>query len=273
MKSRIPTAAAAPASRRGGGGRLLLYRLGFFVVLVAVWAAVWATELMHRDLVPAPWAVAVELASLFISPAFWLSVLQTLMGALLALLISVAIGVPAGLVLGMLPRVSDSLQFVIDFGRSFPTVAMLPVVILVLGTTLQMKVFVMVAAVLWPILIQTYYGARRLDPVLVDTVRAYGIPRRLMFLKVLLPTAAPFAATGIRIAATVAILVSVGIEILTLTPGMGGALAQSQTNGLPARAIAYTIYAALVALAIYVVLTRVEERLVRWNRRAEVRAS
>ena len=173
----------------------------------------------------------------------------------------------------MLPRVYAAFQFVIDFGRSFPTVAMLPVVVLLLGTTVQMKIVVMVAALIWPIMIQTYYGARRLDPVLVDTVRAYGTPRHLIFLKVLLPSAAPFAATGIRIAATVAVLVSVGIEILTLTPGIGGNLAQSQVNGLPARAVAYTFCAAFLGLAIYVILARLEDRLIRWNRRAEGQSS
>lgn len=265
-------AAAAPATGRGGG-RLLAYRLLFLAALLGSWTIVWAFELLHRDLVPPPWDVAVELGQLLITPEFWASVGQTVVGALIALLIAIAIAVPVGILLGMLPAAYRALQFVVDFGRSFPTVAMLPVMILLLGTTVQMKVVVLVVGLVWPILIQTYYGARRLDPVLVDTVRAYQTPRRLLFLKVLLPSAAPFAATGIRIAATVALLVSIGIEILTLTPGMGGALAQSQTNGLPARAIAYTLYAAALGLGIYLVLARLEERLLAWNRRAEVRSA
>lgn len=262
-----------PRAKRPGSGNPLGYQILFLVGLIGVWTLVWALELIHRDLVPAPWSVGLELLSLLGSPTFWGSLGQTLAGALIALVIATVIAVPLGIVLGMAPGVYRSLQFVIDFGRSFPTVAMLPVVILILGTTVQMKVVVLVIGLVWPILIQTYYGARRLDPVLVETVKAYRTPARLMFLKVLLPSAAPFAATGIRIAATVAILVSIGIEILTLTPGMGGALAQSQTNGLPARAIAYTIYAAFLGLGIYVILARVEDRLLRWNRRAEGQSS
>lgn len=264
---------AAPRATRRGSGILLGYQALFLVGLVGVWTLTWALELIHRDLVPAPWAVGMEMAGLLTSPTFWESVWQTLAGSLVALMISTVIAVPLGIALGMAPAAYRALQFVIDFGRSFPTVAVLPVVILVLGTTVQMKVFVLVIGLVWPILIQTYYGARRLDPMLVETVTAYRIPRRLAFLKVLLPSAAPFAATGIRIAAAVAILVSIGIEILTLTPGMGGALAQSQTNGLAARAIAYTIYAAFLGLALYVILVRAEDRLLRWNHRAEGRSS
>ena len=59
--------------------------------------------------------------------------MQTLLGALAALVISIVIAVPLGILLGMLPRVYTAFQFVIDFGRSFPTVAMLPVVVLLLA--------------------------------------------------------------------------------------------------------------------------------------------
>src|SRR5690606_20482696 len=129
---------AAPRATRRGSGILLGYQALFLVGLVGVWTLTWALELIHRDLVPAPWAVGMEMAGLLTSPTFWESVWQTLAGSVVALMISTVIAVPLGIALGMAPAAYRALQFVIDFGRSFPTVAVLPVVILVLGTTVQM---------------------------------------------------------------------------------------------------------------------------------------
>jgi ABC-type nitrate/sulfonate/bicarbonate transport system permease component len=188
--------------------------------------------------------------------------------ALIGLALGTVVGVPVGLLLGISPALQRSTRFLVDFGRAFPVISLLPVMVLMLGATSRMEIVVVFSGVVWPIMLQTTDGARRVEPVIADTVRAYRIPRRLSYLKVVLPNAAPFAVTGIRIAAAASILIALGGEVLSLTPGMGGNLSRAQTDGAPAVALAYVVYAGLVGLLLNKGLWALEGRFLAWNRRA-----
>jgi len=266
-----PTSTKAPG-RRGAGVRkrtgLLLWQLLTVVVIAALWTLVYETRALSREIVPPPWDVAHEFVALAVTGAFWTALTTTVSNALIGLALGVVVGVPLGLVLGINRAAYRSAEFLIDLGRSFPVIALLPVMVLVLGATSQMETVVVFSGVLWPILLQTIYGARRIDSVIADTVRSYRIPTLLRFIKVVLPNAAPMAATGVRIAASASILIAVGVEVLSLTPGMGGNLARAQTDGAPALAMAYVIYAGLVGLALNKVLWVAEGRVLSWNRRS-----
>ncbi|MQA08979.1 MAG: ABC transporter permease subunit [Pseudonocardiaceae bacterium] len=261
-----------PSGRRRVRSRkrigLAAWQLGTALLIAAVWTLVYESGLLSRELVPPLWDVAREFVTLAGTAAFWAALATTVSNALTGLAAGIVVGVPFGLLLGISQAAYRSAQFLIELGRSFPVIALLPVMVLVLGATSQMEIVVVFSGVLWPILVQTIYGARRIDPVIADTVRGYRIPPLLRFVKVVLPNAAPFAATGVRIAASASILIAIGVEVLSLTPGMGGNLARAQTDGAPALALAYVVYAGLVGLAMNKILWTVEGRALAWNRRA-----
>ncbi|TJY69653.1 ABC transporter permease subunit [Arthrobacter sp. CAU 1506] len=256
---------AGPARRRKIA--LVMWQLATAVLILLVWTLVYASGYFSPDLVPPFWDVAVRFVGLAVDPVFWAALAATMSSALVGLALSIVVGVPVGMFLGITPAFYRSTQFLIDLGRSFPVIALLPVMVLMLGATREMEVVVVFSGVVWPILLQTIYGARRIDPVIADTVRSYRIPMGLKFFKVVLPNAAPFAVTGIRIAASASILIAVGVEVLSLTPGMGGNLARAQTDGAPALALAYVIYSGLVGLVLNKILWLAEGRFLGWNRR------
>lgn len=257
-----------PRIRRSKWLGLLAWQCVTVLVIVGLWTLVYESGALSHELVPPLWDVAREFVTLAVTAAFWTALATTVSNALIGLALGVVVGVPLGLLLGISDAAYRSAQFLIDLGRSFPVIALLPVMVLVLGATSQMEVVVVFSGVLWPILLQTIYGARRIDAVIADTVRSYRIPMRLRFARVVLPNAAPMAATGVRIAASASVLIAVGVEVLSLTPGMGGNLARAQTDGAPALAMAYVIYAGLVGLALNKVLWVAEGRILSWNRRA-----
>ncbi|OMQ16739.1 hypothetical protein A7K94_0200605 [Modestobacter sp. VKM Ac-2676] len=232
------------------------------------WTLVYLSGYFSRELVPSVGDVAVAFVGLAFDAAFWQALATTVSNAMIALALAVAVGVPAGLVLGISPALQRTTQFLVDLGRAFPVIALLPVMILIFGATSRMEIIVVFAGVIWPIMLQTIDGARRVEPVIADTVRAYRIPLRLRFTKVVLPNAAPFTVTGIRIAAAAAILIALGVEVLSLTPGMGGNISRAQTDGAPALALAYVVYAGLVGLVLNKILWAIEGKFLAWNRRA-----
>ncbi len=133
----------------------------------------------------------------------------------LGLLIAALIAIPLGLLLGSVPAVNTGARAIVEFLRPIPSVALIPLAGLVLGSGLHMEVPLIVYASTWPILFNTMYGLDDVDPMAKDTLRAFGFGRAQILLRVSLRSAAPFIATGVRLAAAVALILAVGTEILS----------------------------------------------------------
>ena len=100
--------------------------------------------------------------------------------------------------------------------------ALIPLAILVYGTGLQSKVFLVAFAATWPLLIQTIYGARDLDPVATRDRALVRIPRAASgILRVTLMGAVPYIATGVRIASATALILAVTAELIIGSAGLG----------------------------------------------------
>lgn len=100
----------------------------------------------------------------------------------------------------------------------------------------------------------------------MDTIRVFGIPRILWFRRVLLPGAMPFIATGVRISASIAILVAVGVEVLSQAPGIGRQITLAQESQDWDVAFAYLFFAGLIGWGIALGLQQIDARLLKWNR-------
>lgn len=261
-------------SRRVRGAvRLRALQLAAALAVVFLWWASASAELVRPALLP-PFAEFVSrLADITRSPELWGAIAATSFAAVAGTAIAAAISIPLGLVLGTSPAAERSTRLLLDVGRSFPVVALLPVLLLVLGATTRMKVTVIVIACVFPLVIQTLNGARRLEATVVSTVRGYRLPWLLRFRKVLLPQAAPFIATGMRIAITTAVLVAVGTEVLTQTPGIGRRITLAQAGGQTALSYAYIFYAAMLGVLLNGAVTVLESKLIPWQHEQEKRAN
>ena len=248
---------------------LLLNQCLLGLALVAIWWLFSVSGSLSADVLPSPGKVAESMFDLAATPDFWAALSFTLSNALLGLVLGCLVAVPLGLLLGLWPALERTTRLLADFGRSFPVIALLPVMILILGATPRMEVTVVFLGVVWPVLLQTIYGSRRIDPVVRDTVRAFQIPLWLRFSRVLLPAAAPFTATGIRVAASASILLAVAVEVLGKTPGIGFELVNAQSDGRPEIAFAYIAYSGLLGVLLNFALSAVEEKLLGWNSRGD----
>jgi ABC-type nitrate/sulfonate/bicarbonate transport system permease component len=233
--------------------------------VLALWEVAARRGWIDPSLLPPPSEVAQHVAALPFEREFWVAVGSTLASAMTGLLLAVLVGVPAGVVIGASPPIYRATRLLVDVGRSFPVVALMPVMVLLMGTTPRMLVVVAMLATVWPILLQSSYGARSLEPLIADTARAFRISTRLRFTHVMLPSAAPFIATGIRIAASFALLVTIGVELLSATPGLGREIAAAQEGANFPLVMAYVFYCGVLGLALSTVLSRLEHRVLRWH--------
>ena len=120
-----------------------------------------------------------------------------------------------------------------EFLRPIPSVALILLVSLLLGPGLRMMVTLIVYGAIWPVLYNTIAGIDDVDPVARETHRAFGFSRLAAIRMVSLPSAAPFIATGIRLASAVAIILDIAAGYITGPingPGIGAFIAQESTG-------------------------------------------
>jgi ABC-type nitrate/sulfonate/bicarbonate transport system permease component len=196
---------------------------------------------------------------------FWSAVLDTLQGWALGLAIAALIAIPLGMLIGFNQYVYRGLRPIIEFLRPIPSVALIPLAILIYGTGLQSKVFLAAFAATWPLLIQSIYGVRDLDPVQRETARSFRIPRRDRMLRVSLPGAIPYIATGLRISSATALILVVTAELVIGAPGLGRAINSARAGGVPDLMYALTIATGLLGVALNTVMVAIEKRALHWH--------
>jgi ABC-type nitrate/sulfonate/bicarbonate transport system permease component len=177
---------------------------------------------------PSQWAVAlVERASAGdLLPA----VLVTIQSVAVALVLAIALGAGIGGLIGASPWLARCLGPTLECLRTLPPPTIVPVATLIIGVNDAMKLFVITFAALWPILLNTTSGVRSLHPTMLDASRSLQLGVIARTTKIFLPALLPSLLTGVRVAAPLAIIVSLLAEMLTLMPGLGALLLMAQRN-------------------------------------------
>lgn len=248
----------------GRGTDLGLKVTGVAVVLVLA-------ELVTRGgLLPQRWfpptgEIYVEFAKLAGGRPLWVEIGRTLLGWASGLALGAVLAIPAGLALGAGRTAFRLAKVVIEFCRPVPPVALIPLAVLVYGTGLQTKVFLVAFAVFWPLLFQTIYGVQDVDPVAKDTGRAYGLGTLARFRTVVLPSATPYIATGLRIASSIALILTVTEELVVGTPGLGRAIIVAQSADNATRMYALIIVTGLLGWTLNAAFQSAERRVLRWH--------
>ncbi|MGW5431505.1 ABC transporter permease [Streptomyces sp. NPDC004059] len=244
---------------------LLLGLLGAALAF-GICEAVSRAGIVRRSYLPPASEVLDHAARLAGDPAFLGGIGVTLRAWALGLGLACAIAVPLGLLLGAVPVVEGAVRAVIEVLRPLPSVALIPLVSLLLGSGTRTEVTLIVYASLWPVLFNTVYGLGETDPLAKDTLRAFGFGRLAVLLRVELPATAPFIAAGVRISAAVALILAVATEILSgFGQGLGIFIAQAQTETDGTRdVLAGVVWAGALGLVINGVLVGAERRLFAW---------
>ena len=244
--------------------RLLEPAAVVLAALVAWQAVVKLGVLPERD-VPAVTTIVAELADDLQGATLWESIAQTLLAWALGLAIVIAVGIPVGLALGASSLAYRSTNLLFEFVRTIPSIAALPLLILLYGAGRELATVLVVLTALWPLLIQTMYGVRDVDPVTRDTGRAYGLGRRQMLTRIVIPSASPYIATGLRLSATIGLILAIAASLVAGGEGLGNAIANASTTGQVPLMYSRILVAGLLGLLVTLAFTRLERRFLHWH--------
>jgi ABC-type nitrate/sulfonate/bicarbonate transport system permease component len=223
------------------------------------------TEIISSDSFPPVSQMLATLWDHLGTSALWEAIGQTLEGWALGLGIAAALAIPIGIVVGSSFLMYRSLRGIIEFLRPIPSVALIPLAILIYGSGLESKVFLAAFASFWVLLVQTLYGVQDVDPVATDTARSFGFSRIQRLWRVTLPSAVPYIATGVRMASTVALILSVTAELVIGSPGLGRAINIARSGGNVELMYALIIVTGLLGWVLNEICARAERRVLHWH--------
>ncbi len=196
---------------------------------------------------------------------FWSAVGDTLITWLLGLVIAIALGVVIGVLIGSVPVLRALTASTIEFLRPIPSVALIPLVVVLYGSTIEATVILVVYAAFWQVLIQTLAGVADIDPVAADTARSYHLNRWARVRWLVWPTALPYVVTGIRLAATVALILTITGELVIGSPGLGQEIANARSSGAVPVMYALIVVTGLFGVAANVLTRAAERRALAWH--------
>ncbi|MGW0837646.1 ABC transporter permease [Streptomyces prunicolor] len=197
--------------------------------------------------------------------AFWSALGDTLTGWALGLAIAVGAGIVAGVLLSVVPYLREATASTVEFLRPIPSVALIPLAVLLYGTELKSVLLLVVYASFWQILIQVLYGVQDVDPVAEETARSYGLGTWARVRHVLWPSALPYVMTGVRLAAAVALILTITAELVIGAPGLGATIMVAQSSQAVPEMYALIVVTGLLGLLINVGARTVERRALAWH--------
>jgi ABC-type nitrate/sulfonate/bicarbonate transport system permease component len=272
---RLPGAVAPPgrltAAGRGpwprGAAARLAARLAVLCAALALWQGLTVSGLLGPGLFPSMTSTATALAHQLAGTVLWAAVRDTLLAWAAGLLLGGGAAIVTGTLAGLSPFAYRSLIPVIEFFKTIPVIAILPLALLMFGATLTMKYLLVAFGVFWPLTIQVIYGVRSIDPTVLDTATALGVHGLRRFFVVILPSAAPFIATGLRVAAAVALILDVVAELIGGGSGVGLQILTAENSGPSAYPVmyAYIVVAGLLGVVLAGGLTLAERRVLHWH--------
>ncbi len=248
--------------------------IGFIVLLLLLWQSIplWITLPKALSLFfTTPSRIAATFYKLLLNGQIQQNFYVSATAFLLGLGLSIAAGLPIGLIMGTSRLIDGLLDPYVTALNATPRLVWLPLLILWFGIGIWSKVMIVFLGALFPLLINTYTGVKNVDRVLVNVVRSFGANPWQLVRVVIIPNSLPYLIAGLRLAIGRAILGVVVGEFFGASEGLGYMIASAATN--------YQVDVVFVGVAIFMALSlaltlsvkKIESRLARWRPEAAKR--
>ncbi|MDV2979045.1 MULTISPECIES: ABC transporter permease [Glutamicibacter] len=255
----------AKRARTGSAVPNAVWGLIGIVVFLGIWELLPALGIVQAAYLPPASEVLATLAFDLTLTAFWVAVGETLLAWFIGLLAAVLLALVLGLVIGMSPFLRRATNSTIEFLRPIPSVALIPLAVLLFGTKIESSLMLIIYACFWQVLIQVLYGVADVDNVAMQTARSYGFSRFQRIRDVIFPTMLPYLMTGIRLGAAVALILAITAELIIGSPGLGKEIQLAQSGGAIAGMYALIVATGLLGVVINLCMRVVEKRVLSWH--------
>lgn len=238
---------------------------GIVLPLALLACAEAAMRLSHTesDTLARPSDIAVALVHALRDGTVLAESLQTLGAALGGLAIGGGLGLLAGLWFGLSQRADRWSLLSVELLRPIPSVALIPIAMLIFGFGFRMEIAVVMFACFWPMLLLSQAALAQIEPRLYEVAQVLGFTAADRVAKIVLPAAAPRIFVAFRLDVGIALVVAVTVEIVANPQGLGFGLMSAQQNLRPDLMFALLLWVGALGWALSVGLLALEQRIFR----------
>lgn len=186
---------------------------------------------------------------------------QTLATAVGGLALGGGVGLALGILFGLVRPVNLLMEVPIEAVRPVPSVAILPIALLIFGFGYSMEIAIVAFSCIWPVMIVTRAALGGVEPRLLEVARALrlSLPERIA--KIVFPAALPRIIVAFRLAAAVALIVAVTVEIAVNPLGLGYGMLKAQHALQPALMLAYLVWIGALGWSLNALLSLAQHHL------------
>jgi NitT/TauT family transport system permease protein len=223
-----------------------------------LWARV--SHLQSDSLAP-PSDVIAALAGAFADHSILTATRDTLFAAFAGLAIGSGIGLALGIAFGIFDRLDRLMEVTVEAIRPIPSIALLPIALIALGFGYRMEILIVAFACVWPVLILSRAAVRSIEPRLMEVARVLRLPAAQRVWKIIIPAALPRIFVAFRLAAGIALIVAVTVEIAINPLGLGAGIMLAQQALRPDLMLAYLVWIGVIGYALNILLVVAQRRL------------
>lgn len=265
-RSRTPHPSVPRRLRLPGIPDRLKYGLIGFAVVLPLWELVVRLGYIKRVTLSAP-SLILETAAedLIINGTLWPHLFQSSQQFVLGLGLALITGVPLGLALGLFRRLNYFLDPWLSAIYATPTIALVPLIVLVLGLGLESKTFIVWLEAIFVIVVTTMVGVRASEARYLDLAKSFRASRWLTFRSVVLPSSFPYILTALRLGTTRALVGVVVAEFFAANKGLGFYINFSGTTLRTDRVMLGVILLGIFGVILGEGVRRIERRYEKWR--------
>lgn len=264
MGSPAPEAARHTPFLQRRSGKLIV-RVVTLVAFLALWE--WYAADKSIALLAAPSKVAEAFYRLVVADQALIVALIGSIGTMfVGLGMAIAVAIPLGILMGRSTTLEAVLDPYVTVLYVLPSVAFVPVLVVMLGIDLQLRIALIFLSAVFPILINTIAGVKHVDPELLDGGRSFCATELQMMRTIIVPSTLPYIFAGIRIGFSAAWVGCIVAEMTAMITGVGGLLLESASRFRTAEVFVAIFGIMLVAVTIQWVTSRLEVWLTPWRR-------
>ena len=232
------------------------------VIIVLFWALLTTyTGIIPSYLIPSPHDVFAAFEELLVNGTLVSDTLDTLTRVLLGFIVAAAVAIPVGILMGWSKTVENYLSFTIGILRPIPPIAWIPFAILWFGLGLGSAIFVIFVGSVFPILINTADGVKRIDKVYIESASTLGANQYQTLRKVVVPAALPNIITGLKVGMGIALMCTVAAEMIGSNNGLGYLILTATSMLDSASAIVGMLTIGVIGLGFEFIFTRMERKI------------
>lgn len=229
-KTAAPGEAEARAPERPGRlGRAAAIRLLSLILVLATWE-VYGRCCINPTLFTYPSAVAQASVRLYASGQLWQASRMSLSVLFLGWATAVFAGVLLGLIMARSRVVEHATDMYVNALYATPIVALVPLIINWFGFSVRARVVIVFLFSVFPVLINTFQGVKNVEANLLEVARSFCSTERRLWSDVILPSAVPYIAAGLRLSIGRGLVGLVVAELFTSIAGLGALIINAQTD-------------------------------------------